>query len=498
MTASGRTARGMAIPAMPAAGAHSGHSGVADLGAELGAELGAPLAFLRAAARSARALLATGMLAIGLLAIGMLANTASAQAGAGAGFRVEVALPTLGVAPGLRGCVPLPGAQQLVAHRGDLFAASGSWPSQPARWFALGNDDIAFLAKAPDGALVAVGALLSGKVHVFDTRTGLEVAERFCHGVKNTFDAVLLPNGDLLLSANPLWPAGGSHSGLWLVGPGRSPRELLALQGPSGPLAWRPGGDLVLAELGPVVPPPPGAARLWQFPAARVQAAIAGGTLSYADASTSATGFAGIYDLAVDDHDRVYVTDPASALVRRSAPGGLAPQEVWLDLGPGRFATTLHFTAGTQAPFVAFQPEPMAGQLHVASTDYFLHYDWLRVHPSRPTAAVLPTAQVPPGSAQLQLLDGPPHGLVLWFAALQPASGEQALQWHGESPLWFGLSPLQAIVVQAGPLDHHGHGTVALLNPGGIAARLDLQAVTLDAPATGIASAAPVPLWFLP
>ena len=75
------------------------------------------------------------------------------------------------------------------------------------------------------------------------------------------FDLAVGPGGEVIVSANPLWPAANADTGLWHVGPHGLPREVLRLSGPSGPVLFDAAGNLLVAELGRVIPPPVGAVR---------------------------------------------------------------------------------------------------------------------------------------------------------------------------------------------------------------------------------------------
>ena len=382
----------------------------------------------------------------------------------------------------------------LIAVHDRLFAAQTDLNHAGPPRLVLGNEDIAYVTA--DATRVWVGGLRSGLVRQLD-RSTLQPQAAFA-GPANAFDAVPLPSGDLLLSANPNWPQAGANSGLWLAGPGRQPRELLPLQGPSGPLVLAQNGDLVVGELGPIVPPPPGAARLLRIAAARVQAAVAGATLGPADIAASGAGYTGIYDLALDDRDRCLVSDPASGSVQHTAPGGLVPIGTLLDLGPGRFVTRLQFLPGALTPFRGYGPSHRSASLMVGSSDYTSRFELHRVQPQRPRCTISPGLTLAPGTAQLQIHDGPPNGLCLWLASTVLGQGEHIALWLDGAPLWLGMPTTSAVALGAHALDAQGSGNWSLLHPGGISGRLDLQAVVLAPAASDVGSAPLLPLLLLP
>lgn len=384
-----------------------------------------------------------------------------------------------------------------VAITNQVFVTQLTLPAGQMPRLRLPNEDVAFLAEERGaGGRVLAGGLRTGLVRCLDANSGQLLATY--PGVANAFDAEPLANGDLLLSANPNWPAGGSNSGLWLAGPGRTPRLLLQLSGPSGPLVVLGNGDLVVGELGPIVPPPPGAARLLRFPAAAVQQALAGGTLTTAQAAMTGNGFGGIYDLAADDEGRMLVSDPASPLVVHTAPGGLTPVGTWFDAGPGRFVTSLQRQDRGNAPLAAFQPYEHAPSVLATTTDYTSQLEVFACGPQRPLAALNPSPFVAVGTSTHAVRAAPPLGVGLVLASLQPLQPEQAIAWFGGTPLWLGLDASSAVPFAGFALDAQGRASVPIVNPGGFAADLHFQTVVFAPGSGAVASTSPLTAHLLP
>ena len=373
-----------------------------------------------------------------------------------------------------------------IGSRVELFANGAN----PRLLRDLRSEDVATLCAGPAPGSVYVSARRSGTVHVLDTTSG-GVPSTFA-GPANAFSACALPGGQLLLQANPNWPQAGANSGVWLAGPGLVPREILSLQGPSGPLLLDHQGNLLVAELGPIVPPPPLAARLLRIPAAKVQLALAGATLSVADATQSGSGFLGIYALAEDDLGCVYTTDPASSLVLRSAPGGLSPIGTVLDAGASMIALGLHFAAGTGAPFAAYQPPERAPSLFVARTDFWSHFEVLQLRPERPQLTLAPALVLAPGPATVTIDGAPAGGFALLAATLAPPIAELPAAMLGTTPLWLALPQNAPLAVQLLPLDATGAALWPFTNPGGYAVTLSFQAIVLGT--TGSTTAGTTPL----
>lgn len=362
-----------------------------------------------------------------------------------------------------------------VGNRLEHFAA-GRPPRLVARLRA--SEDVAFLAPSTSPGSVFCGELNHGTIRRFSTSSWLAVAS--FPGPANAFDAEVLPSGDVLLVANPLWPAPGAHSGVWLAGPGRTPREILALQGPSGPLLLDHQGDLIVAELGPSVPPPPGAARLLRIPAAKLQLAIAGATLTTSDATATGSGFAGLYDLAEDDLGRLHVTDPASGLVTTCDPGSLTPSRTTLDVGQGFTALGLHFENGTGAPFLAYQPTPVAPSLLVTRTDFWSRFEVLRLSPERPRLDVGPSPLPAWSTATATIQDAPAAGLAVLLANTGGHGPESIVATLNGAPLWLAFAPTAQLALLLLPLDAQGHASTTFTNPGGFTATVDFQAVVFS------------------
>lgn len=390
--------------------------------------------------------------------------------------------------------LPLANGEHLVTHRRKLFRTGPELVANQKPILDLTKEDIAFCSHAPTFGRIYVGGLRSGTVHVLDETSGA-LLHSF-QGLANTFAAEPLANDRLLVQANPTWPAGGSNSALWLVEPGVAPRRLLQLVGPSAPLDRFGNGDLIVAELGAIVPPPPGAARLLRFPAAAVQTAIAGGTLSIGQASQIGTGFAGIYDLAVDDADRVYVSDPASGEVRRTAPGGLDAVETWFVAGPNQFVTGLHWLPGNGAPFAPCQPANQAPSLHVTCSDYWTRVEQFVVHPRRPAAVLAPGVSIT-SDTQLVVHHAAANGTGLVLIAPGVGTPEAPFAWASGPAWWLGFDPNQIQFVLPFVVDSGGVAVVPLPYAGGLDLAITVQAV-IQAPNGAIATTNPITSQLLP
>src|SRR5688572_30345186 len=152
--------------------------------------------------------------------VGLLAAAAAAQAPmVPPGFDATPTIHQTASAPFVRAAVAIARRVHLIAIHGDVFAIerahvpTGGPPPRPI--LSLANDDVSFLCADGAGTCWA-GSLRRGWITRLDTAT-LQPTMRFA-GPANAFDAAALPGGDLLLAANPLWPAPNASNGVWLVG----------------------------------------------------------------------------------------------------------------------------------------------------------------------------------------------------------------------------------------------------------------------------------------
>lgn len=428
-----------------------------------------------------------------------LASPATAQSTptTAPGFAARRHFATQMQVPFVRRALVASSGMTFVAIANQVFVTAHSLGSNQQPRLRLPNEDVAFLAQeSGSGGRVLAGGLTTGNVHCLDATSGQLLASYA--GVANAFDAEPIANGRLLLSANPAWPAGGANSGVWLVGPGLVPRLLLQLTGPSGPLLLLANGDLVVGELGTIVPPPPGAARLLRFPAALVQQAIAGGSLAVADAVQTGTGFAGLYDLVADDEGRLLVSDPASGVVVRTAPGGLVPVGPWLDVGPSAFVTTLQRHDRGAAPLAAFQPGEQAPTVFATITDFTNQMGLLACGPKRPFASIQPSRQLAIGTSTHTITGAPAFGIGVMLACLQTPVPEQPIAWLGGTPLWLGLDPNGVVPFAPFALDAQGGASVPFVNAGGFDVDVHFQTVVFAPGSGAVASTSPLTAHLLP
>ncbi|GAB4142959.1 MAG: hypothetical protein Fur0037_10390 [Planctomycetota bacterium] len=375
---------------------------------------------------------------------------------------------------------------------------SGSWfeavdntvfrRPDPSTWLTVHSfplpDSVGAIRAFEGNGHVLFTSLATGTVFDHDPLSGSTVSFR---GVPNAFDIAIDAAGRILLAANPAWPAPGSSGGIWHVAAGIAPRQILSLSGPSGPICFDLQGNLIAAEIGTVVPPPPGAVRLLRFPAARVSAVLSGAAsgLTPADADLVAPGYDGAYGLAADDAGRIHVTDAGSANVLRTAPFTLTP-EPSPELSLPGFGLGIQFVSSFGDPWrrmLAYQPDDETSVLLVASSDFSSDYRVARLHPRRPRLSG-PTAAAA-GPLLLRCSGAPANSLVLFGLSLPRTIPESVVAFADGTPLWLGLDAGTASVPLYAVADASGSAAVTLRNPGGVPASLFAQALALGPSGSG-------------
>lgn len=304
----------------------------------------------------------------------------------------------------------------------------------------------------------------------------------------NAFDLAVGPGGHVLVSANPLWPALGAYNGIWLVDfAGGNHREVVALQGPSGPLAFDARGNLYYAVQSPTFPTPPGGVRILRFDAARVQATLLGGPALAMQDGAVVLNVDGAYRLAFDDRDRLYWSDPQHGGIERTLPGVGARDPVPLlerPQVPGDHVTLqVQFVQGGAATFDPFQPES-GGAVYAAATDWSTRAEVLLLRARRPELTSLPVVSASPGPLLLLASELPANATALICVSALPPTSERSLFVLGGTPLWSGLDFSLPLLSVAVPADGTGAAQLALTNPGGFFGKLHFQVMAFAPSAT--------------
>lgn len=312
---------------------------------------------------------------------------------------------------------------------------------------------------------------------------------------RNAFGLTLGPRGEVLVSANPNFPRQGARTGVWHVDVtrGRS-REVVQLRGPSGPLWFDDRLGLLYAEQSSIFPAPPRSVRIWAFSARDLRAALDGGPpLTLARARLVLFGLDGAYDLAVDARGRLYVTDPhhggilrARTPIPSSSYGLESPPLVARGRGVTRLPTLeMAFVNEGDATFDGYQPA-RGGALHVRVADFLTASEIRRLRPRRPDLVSSPTTVVPPGPLALLVRGAPPRARGWLCLSLAPPLGRErsGVVLPGGPPLWVGLAPAPPPLCVPLVVDARGAAQLRTVHPGGVAARLSVQAVLVDSAAT--------------
>ncbi len=299
-------------------------------------------------------------------------------------------------------------------------------------------------------------------------------------GLVNSFDVALAQPGQLLVVANPKWPAAGAASGIWLMDLVKGKhREVIQLTGPSGPIAFDAMGNLLYALQPSNFPAPKGSVRLIRFPQSLVRKAIQGGKpLTIGQASVVMKGLNGALDLAFDDRQRLYVSDPQNGGLLRTLPASMTLDSAFLK--PTKLTTLgLQFVERSPATFDGFQPSD-GGELYMATTDWISVAGVWRIRAARPGLSSKPEVRIPKGPLELNL-KGAPRNAAVWLvlSAGPPLASEVALFYDAGVPGWVGLDLARPHLVLLATTDATGSYRLKLQNPGGASLRLHLQALAV-------------------
>lgn len=325
----------------------------------------------------------------------------------------------------------------------------------------------------------------SGQLQVLDTQTGIQTARGL---PLRTFDLVVLPSGQILASANPLWPAPGAHPGIWLVDPtgGNNHREVVQLgPGASGPLALHPDrGDLYYATASASYPTPPGSVRVLEFGAAAVAAAIAGGpALGPANASALPARLDGAFDIAFDDRGRLFASNPQDGRVEVVRADGTLDPVPLCGAQPGTSSLGLCFADDGPATMAGYQPGEGA-RLWVATNDWATLAAVHEIRAARPVATSASGPAATAGNLRIDASGLPRSSLgVLAFNILPALPSEMPLLVGlPDVPCWWGLDPQMPLLTVACTTDALGHTQVPLPYRGGLSWTLSIQLAvpTLD------------------
>jgi hypothetical protein len=299
-------------------------------------------------------------------------------------------------------------------------------------------------------------------------------------GLVNSFDVALAQQGELLVVANPKWPAAGAASGIWLMDLVKgNHREVIRLTGPSGPIAFDAMGNLLYALQPSNFPAPKGSVLLLRFPQSLVRKAIRGGkALTIPQASVVMKGLDGALDMVFDDRQRLYISDPQNGGLLRTLPASMTLDRAFLK--PTKLTTLgLQFVDRRPATFDGFQPSD-GGELYMATTDWVSVTGVWQIRAARPGLSSKPAVRIPKGPLELNLKGAPGNAAVWLVLSASPTlASEIALFQDAGIPGWVGLDLARPHLVLLATTDATGSYRLRLQNPGGASLRLHLQAMAV-------------------
>ena len=419
-----------------------------------------------------------------LFACPLLASPATAAApdSAAPGYGLDTqATPAMPVHP------PVFGAAVATLTTGELVTCDGRtvelWTAAGGHVRTLGTlpqtGFPSFLEVDPLESFAILGESSHGNVYVAQLDgSGLT----FVAQILLNYDAVFDAAGDVYLSAR------SSGTGLpnrihRIALPGGVVTQAGEIAGPSGPLAFTVGGDLLYATQVDAFPPPPGSTDVLSWSRALLSA---GTPLTAANAVAVATGFDGASSMAVDPGSgELYLADNnfgTSVFVLRRV-GLDPPSSPILARAPSSFSQ-LQFLPAKDPLYTCFSAyQPDAGpRLRYTTTDFF-SFDSIRtLHPARPTLTVSGPGTTGVGPFTLTVEGGVPNGAAFLVfsqqAKLQPETGYAfpGFLWYTTfDPVSTRRMPFYL------PADPRGKSELVLHNPGNLGGKFAYQAWVSDA-----------------
>lgn len=305
-------------------------------------------------------------------------------------------------------------------------------------------------------------------------------------GIPNTYDVALDASGGVLVVANPNFPNQGAQSGIWLMDMSNNGKhkELIRLQGPSGPIALDSKGDLYYAVQSSTFPTPKGAVSIVRFTAAQLQAARTSTTpLPMSQGTTVIQNLDGGYDLVFDDRERLYISDPQNGGLLRTRPGSTTLDSTFLPriTKPTTLATLgMQFVNRSRATLDAYQPGD-GGELYLVVNDWSSISQVHVIQALRPTLASTPAVTIPKGPIQVDVTEAPRNAnLLLFLSPLPPLAAETIQFVHRGMPGWVGLDLTRPFLVLPGQTDATGSYGLRSQNPGGNAFQMNVQALIVE------------------
>ncbi|MBN1421102.1 MAG: hypothetical protein JXP34_20185 [Planctomycetes bacterium] len=215
-----------------------------------------------------------------------------------------------------------------------------------------------FLTLEPDGTSVLFGESMEGTIRRISLEGGAsEPLETIAGNFALAFDST----GRAFVSA----PVDATTNGVWLADLDPATPALLVATVPhaSGPLAFLPSGDLLVATAGWKIP-----SDLLVFPSDALEAAIAGEPIDAGAARILASDLPGAYGLAVDAAGRAFVSESASGSILSVEPDGAV--STFALPAEGVFAAPTYLTLRAGDGAFRAGAGPAAGELAFTSSDF--------------------------------------------------------------------------------------------------------------------------------
>jgi hypothetical protein len=318
---------------------------------------------------------------------------------------------------------------------------------------------------------------------VYEAALAVSAAPNLLASLVFPYDAAVDASGAVFVSAATCGFGCGNE--VWRIDVGSLAVRLVAsVPGASGPLVFDDAGWLYYGTATSAFPSPPAPSAVHRWSAAQLAGPQ---VLDLDDAQLIGDSFVGASRFAFDSRtDALYLLENNFAtgenrIVR--VLGSAAASPVVVEGRPFNSMSNLVLVPGSGTPVLrAFQPASDA-LIGYTTSDFVAPIERVVVRPRRPVTSLAGPGLSGPGTVDLTLVGGPPHGFarLLYGPSALYSPIEHVLQLNG-LPLFVGLHPgTLASLPGVAPLDASGGLQQSFVNPGGLEGQVALQLLLIDA-----------------
>ncbi|MCE9594995.1 MAG: hypothetical protein K8S98_12470 [Planctomycetes bacterium] len=335
-----------------------------------------------------------------------------------------------------------------------------------------------FLIPRPDGTEVYFAE--SSNHNIYRAATNGSGSSTIVH-LLLAYAADVAPNGDLLVSAQPLGSGSGTDIVRVTLSPTVTATSIGVIPGASGPVALAPNGDLYYATAAASFPAPAGSTDVLKWTAAQV----ALGGLTDLNATLFGADFDGGGAMDFDPKSgRLFLAETNYGLNENRIVRVLtdkAHSPVLVD-SVASIGSVQILEAGGAATLQAYQPSN-GTNLFYSTTDFFSVSDIVTLKPKRPVLTATGAGTTGQGAVTLTVTGGVPNGTLFFFFGPQASYALTETAYNlGSFLLFSGFNPTQVRRIQfLLPTDANGTGSFTFWNPGAMQGQFAFQSLVGNA-----------------